>query len=716
MRFVLPTICACALTFGAPPAARAFAIPQQQQQQRDSLSRRNGKAPQSLEAMRITARRARSSYSAPQATTATRSNLPVRDTPRSVSVVTKALISDQSMQSMADVVRYVPGVTMAAGEGHRDAPTIRGNNTTADFFMDGVRDDAQYLRDLYNAERVEVLKGPEALLFGRGGGGGLVNRVTKQAGWDDVLSLTTEGGSFDHKRLLLDAGAALDARVAGRVATMYEKSGGFRDATSLKRYGVNPTVAWLAGSHTIVRAGYELFDDRRVVDRGIPSYQGLPVTTGVSTFFGNPAVNHASSRVNVATASIEHQADNGFVFRNRTTWADYDKFYQNTVPGAVNAAGSRVSLSAYNHAIARRNLINISDVTRSFGTGAVKHTLLAGVDLVRQHTDQVRLTGYYADTGAAYSAPVGSPTVATPVTFRASATDASNLSIAKDASIYVQDQLALSPALLVVAGVRYEHFEIAYHNNRTSQNLSRTDRLVSPRAGLVFKPATPLSLYASYGVSHLPSSGDQFIALTVTSATLEPEHFTNREIGAKWEVRPELQLTGAAYRLDRTNTTAPDPTRAGQVVQTGAQRTTGWELGANGSPMRAWQIVAGVGSQSAKIVSPTAAAPKGATVALVPRTTLSLWNKYQVLPSVGVGLGVVHQTRMYAAIDNTVTLPGFTRGDVAVYATLRRGLKAQVNVENVLATRYFATSQGNNNIMPGAPRTFRISLNASRQR
>jgi catecholate siderophore receptor len=686
----------------------------QQQPAPDSANRRPAAAPRSLDPVRVTGQRTSAGYAAPQSTTATRTDLPLRDTPRAVSIVTKKLIADQAMQGMADVVRYVPGVSMGAGEGHRDAPTIRGNNTTADFFVDGARDDAQYLRDLYNAERIEILKGPEALLFGRGGGGGIINRVTKQASWEPVLALTTEGGSFDHKRATLDAGRGFDARVAGRMTSMYERSGGFRDAAAITRYGVNPHLTVLAGPHTALQLGYELFDDRRNVDRGVPSYAGAPVRGSISTFFGNPDVNRASARVNLASAALEHRADNGLVFRNHTTWADYDKFYQNTVPGGVDATGTRVTLSAYNHAIARRNLINVTDLTRSFATGPVRHTLLVGLDLTRQHTDQVRLTGYYGDTATAYVAPLSDPTITTPVVFRPSPTDASNVSVATDVAAYVQDQIALTPAWLLVAGVRHERFDMTYHNNRGGADLSRSDQLVSPRAGLVFKPAVPFSVYASYGVSYLPSSGDQFTSLTVTTATLEPERFTNREIGVKWDVRGVLALSAAAYRLDRTNTMAPDPDTPGLVVQTGSQRTTGWELGATGSPTRDWQIAAGVASQRAVITSTTRSAARGATVPLVPHTTVSLWNRYQLVPRLGVAVGLIRQSAMFAAIDNSVTLPSFFRTDAASYVTLTRGLRAQINVENVFDARYFATSHGNNNIMPGAPRTVRLGLVASR--
>jgi catecholate siderophore receptor len=259
--------------------------------------------------------------------------------------------------------------------------------------------------------------------------------------------------------------------------------------------------------------------------------------------------------------------------------------------------------------------------------------------------------------------------------------------------------------------VRWDRFALDFRNDRTDQQLARTDAMISPRAGVVFKPVQPVSAYGTYSVSFLPASGDQFSALSVTTQTLTPERFTNRELGVKWDVRADLALTAAAYRLDRSNSTAPDPADpTSRVVQTGRQRTTGVELGLTGYVTDAWQLAGGYVNQRATIVSRTSAAPAGATVPLVPRQTLSLWNRYRFADRLAAGLGVIHQASMYAAIDNAVTLPAFTRVDGAAFLTLTRGLRAQVNVENLLGARYYHTSHGNNNIMPGAPRSVRASL------
>ena len=664
--------------------------------------------------MRIVGERAgRARYAATASRTAMKTDTPLRDTPQSATVLTRSVIADQAMQSMADAVRFLPGVTMAQGEGHRDAPVIRGQSSTADFFVDGVRDDAQYLRDLYNIERVEALKGSNAMIFGRGGGGGVINQVRREAPWSQVGSLTLEGGSFDHKRGTLDVGGPLGEHVAARLDGVYEKSRGFRDASRLSRRGVTPTATIVAGGN-VIRVDYESFHDDRTVDRGIPSFRGAPSPAPITTFFGDPTVSRSRADVNGGAVVIDRALGHGISLRNRTRGMYYDKFYQNVYPGAVDTSGSQVSLFGYNNATERRSLFNQTDVTGTLATGTVRHTLLAGAELSRQRTDNVRNTAYFDGSATATSTPVpfAAPTSLVNVAFRQSSTDADNHVQADVGALYAQDQIALSSQWQAVAGVRVDAFTIRFHNNRSGQDLVRYDRLVSPRAGLIFKPAAPASLYASYSVSHLPSSGDQFSSLTATTQTLEPERFRNYELGAKWDVHESLSLTGAVFQLDRSNSTAPDPANTQRTVQTGAQRTTGYELGATGEVTPTWQLVAGWSSQIAKLRSRTTAGAEGATVPLVPRSTLSLWNRVQLAPAVAVGAGAVHQARMYAAIDNSVTLPAFTRYDGALFLALPYRTRAQLNVENLLDSRYYATSQGNNNIMPGASRTVRLSLSA----
>jgi catecholate siderophore receptor len=641
--------------------------------------------------------------------TATKTLTPLRDIPQSISVVSKEQIRDQAMASITDVVAYVPGVTSHQGENNRDQLVIRGNNTSADFFLNGVRDDVQYYRDLYNVERVEALKGPNSMLFGRGGGGGVINRVSKEAGFSALREFTFQGGSFGNKRFTTDLDQPVNNRLAFRLNGLYENSGSFRNGVDLERYGVNPTATIVVGPKTAVKLSYEYFHDGRVADRGIPSFHGRPLDVPKETFFGDPDNSRVRAGVNLVAANVDHQAGR-FNIHNRTMFGDYDRFYQNYVPGAVNADKSFVSLTAYNNSTKRRNLFNQTDVTFNASTGKVRHNFLAGAEVGRQNTDNFRQSGFFNNTTTSILVPLSDTTIDVPVTFRQNATDANNHIKTNLGATYVQDQIAISRYLQVVTGVRLDYFDLQFHNNRSHQDLRRIDRLVSPRAGVIVKPVTSLSIYANYGVAYLPSSGDQFSSLTTITQQVKPEKFTNYELGAKWDVRRNLSLTTAVYRQDRTNTRANDPNDPARILQTGSQRTNGYELGLNGSITSRWTVAGGYAYQDAFITNATVSAAKGAQVGLVPHHSFSLWNSYKVHPRLGLGLGVIHRSDMFAAFDNMVVLPGYTRADAAVFFSVTERWRLQANIQNLFDMQYYLNADGNNNISPGASRGARVAL------
>jgi catecholate siderophore receptor len=650
-----------------------------------------------------------SGYQVEAVTTATKTLTALRDVPQAVTVITRELVADQMMTSVGDVVRYVPGITAHQGENNRDQIVVRGNSSSADFFVNGVRDDVQYYRDLYNLERVEALKGPNAMIFGRGGGGGIVNRVTKEALFRPERELTIQGGGYGHKRVTTDVAQPLSGALAVRVNGMLEDSGSFRDAVTLRRAAVNPTLTYAPNGRTRVTFGYEYLRDTRVADRGITSFQGRPAAVPISTFYGNPADSYVRARVNLGSAAIEHRAGR-VTFRNRTLIGGYDRSYQNFVPGAASPDQSLVSLSAYNNATRRLNVFNQSDLSFAASTGRIRHVVLAGVEIGRQQTDNFRQSGFFGAGTSAIQVPFSSPTIDTPVTFRQSATDADNHVRTKVGAAFLQDQAELSSHFQVIAGLRLDRFDLEYHNNRNGDTLARTDSLVSPRLGLVFKPIARVSLYSTYSVSYLPSSGDQFSSLTAVTQQVKPEQFNNYEAGLKWDALPALAVTAAVYRLDRTNTRSTDPNDPVRIVQTGGQRTNGYEIGISGQLTPAWRVAGGYAWQDAFVTSATIAARAGAQVGQVPHHTFSLWNHYRLHPRLGVGAGVVHRSDMFAGIDNTVTLPRYTDVDAAAYFTLRPNLRLQVNAENLFDTRYFVNADSNTNISPGSPRTLRVGI------
>ncbi len=642
---------------------------------------------------------------------ATRTLTPLTDVPQSVSIVGREQIRDQMMMSIADVVRYVPGISSHQGENNRDQVIIRGQNSSADFFVNGVRDDVQYFRDLYNLERVEALKGPNAMTFGRGGGGGVINRVTKEASFQPYQELSLQGGAFGDKRAGLDLGRGWGNRVAFRLNGMLEDAGSFRNRVDMRRWGVAPTATWQSGKQTKLTFGFERFEDRRVADRGITSYLGRPAAVDISTFYGNPEDSRVRAGVNSGSFAIEHQRG-GLNLRNRTQIGNVNRGYRNYLAGAVTADAVQVAISAYDNATERLNAFSQTDLSYNTATGVVKHTFLGGVEVGRQLTSNFRNTGYFGNSATSILVPFASPEISTLASFRQSPSDANNHIETRVGAVYLQDQLAITRFVRVIAGLRADQFDLRYLNRRNGDRLRRIDNLLSPRLGLVVKPKTAVSLYANYSVSYLPSSGDQFSSLTTITQQVKPEKFENYEAGVKWDLSRNLALTAAVYRLDRTNTRSTDPNDATRIVQTGSQRTNGFEAGWNGSLTRVWRVSGGYSYQDAFISSATVAARQGAQVGQVPHHMFSLWNQYQVAKRLSAGLGLVNRADMYAAVDNTVRLPGYSRVDAAVYYSLTEKLRLQCNVENLLDRRYYANADNNTNISPGSPRAVRVGLTA----
>jgi catecholate siderophore receptor len=667
------------------------------------------------------ARTGQSGYVTQSTSSGTRTNTALINIPQSVSVLTKDFIRDQSFTSIGEATRYVPGVIYHQGESHRDDLVIRGQRSNADFYTNGIRDDVQYFRDFYNLQRLEVLKGPNAMIFGRGGGGGVINRVLKEADGRTIREVTVGGNSYPGGRMTMDIGQAVNENWAVRFNAMYENTDSYRDFVNLERWAVNPTVTFAPSDTTTVKLSYEHLHDRRTVDRGIPSQilpggalPQPPYNTSASTFFGNPNLNYALADVDIGTAVIEHDFENGFSVRNATQAANYDKFYQNIFPGgAVNVAGTSSNLSTYNNETDRTNLFNQTDLTYKFDAGPTRHTVLLGGEVGRQSGLNFRHSGLFNGVSSTITVDPRNPVSYVPVTFVNNASDSNNTYHLNLGAVYVQDQIEITRYLQLIGGVRFDHFDLESRDRRTGVVLGRVDDLVSPRAGIIFKPIDNLSIYGSYSVSYLPSAGDQFSSLNPGLVIAKPEKFENKEIGVKYDILPRLQFAAALYDLDRTNQRISDPNNPGFFLLSGATRTRGFETSLAGYITDAWQITAGYAYTDARIannISGTVVA--GNRVALVPYNTISVWNKYQFNPMWAAAIGVIHYSNFFASSDDTVRIPEFTRVDGAVFLTLDEMWRVQLNIENLFDQKYYATADGNNNITPGSPRVFRLSASA----
>lgn len=644
--------------------------------------------------------------------TATKTDTPLIDVPQSISVVTREQLDDQAQHSMADVLRYMPGTTVGQGEGNRDQITLRGQNTTADFFLDGVRDDVQYYRSLYNIERVEVLKGPYAMIFGRGGGGGIINRVQKTPQRD--ISLISGGASvnsFGAWDISADVNMPISATAALRVNGMYEELASHRDFYDGERYAVNPYVALDLGGGWQAGLSYEYVKDDRVTDRGIPSLNCAapcvrrPLPGHRDTFFGGPDVNRAGLEAHIMKARLDGELADWLDWSTTLLYGDYDKYYQNIYAnGAATSQTGTVALSGYLDPTKRENLIAQSNLVADVSLAGMSHKILLGLEYGEQDSVNRRLLS--PALAALNLSNIVYPTTNFTIPNRHTQSSVTFF------SAYVQDQISISEHLDLVAGVRYDRFEIKGMDFQANGlAFARTDEKVSPRFGLIVKPRENISIYSSYSQSFLPRSGDQFLSLTPTTQNLAPEKFTNYEVGAKWDIKPTLNITAALFQLDRSNATTPDPVNPMQTLNTGTTRTRGLELALTGKITRAWQISGGYTWQDAYIKG-----NDSIRVAQVPKHQFALWNRYDFNAVVGAGLGVVYQAAQYAALHNPMgnsyatRLPGFTRVDAALFFRPSDTVQLQVNVENLFDTVYYSDAHNNNNISTGAPINARFTV------
>ena len=652
----------------------------------------------------------RQGYASDDGSSGTKTPTALIDVPQSITVVTRQQLDDQATQQLGEALRYVPGVTLGTGEGHRDQITLRGQSTTADFYLDGLRDDAQYYRPLYNIDRIEVLKGANAMIFGRGGGGGVVNRISKTA--DPARSSATANASVDSFGAFdfsADANLPLGEKVAGRINAIYEEFDNHRDVYEGRFIGVSPTLTAALGADTRVTASYTYDDDRRITDRGVPSFAGRPLRGFDDVFFGSPELNRNSNKAHIVRARLDHSLGDGLSFNVTGQFADFDKFYANVYPRAA-ATATTVELEGYADGTGRRNFIGQGNLIWVGSTGPIGHTLLLGVEATDQDSENSRRNVLFAggtNGGLRVKVPLAQRIVVPATSFTPFVTN--RRSRLKVLSGYIQDQVEIGEHVQIVAGLRYDDIDVRTINLVNGFAAARSDGKWSPRVGAIVKPQQNISLYASYAKSFLPQSGDQFAVLDATTARLAPERFENRELGVKWDVTSDLAFTAALFRLDRDNTRANDPLN-GTVVLTGSTRTKGFEAQLSGRITPQWQASLGYAHQTGEIRTTTTAAPAGRKLAQLPRDQITAWTRYDVTPAIGFGMGVIHQAKQFATISNAVVLPAFTRVDAAAFWDMSERITLQLNVENLFDRGYYPSAHTDNNIAPGEPISARVGV------
>lgn len=654
--------------------------------------------------------------------TALKSPTKTLNVPQSLSIVTAEQIEDQGFDSIRDIVDYTPGVTTSQGEGHRDAVVFRGVRSTADFFIDGMRDDVQYYRPLYNVEQVEILRGPNALLFGRGGTGGVINRVMKKGmPGADFTGGQVSADTFGAYAVQADHNAAVSDNAALRVNAAYEYLENHRPFYDGERYGVNPVFRIELGGDTTLDLSYEYADHERFIDRGIPTgADGTPVERFEDTFFGDTELNFTELEAHLFRAALEHRFSENLKARFDAFYGDYDKIYSNFYTSDYDAVNSpdRVTLDGYVDSTRRENLILSADVVGEFETGPVVHTLVTGVEVIDTTNDNDRFNSFF-DTNPANPDTevflIGNQVLRNGMgdsvngvatnDFTADLNDNTSSEV-ETFSFYAHDEIALNEQWRLVLGARFDSFEIQALDRKTGVRRSRTDEEVSPRLGLIYKPRENLSFYASYSETFLPRSGEQFATITDRTAALDPDTFENREGGVKWNITPGLSLTTAIFDLEKSSPeTGKDDAAALSIVKSSV---SGLEADLTGKLTDNWFVSASYSYLDGEVEG--SGDDAGNRPRELPEHMFSIWNTYRVSENFGLGLGVVYYDESFIDSGNDTKLPSYTRVDAAAYYTLSENLRLQLNVENVTDELYFPNAHADHQATVGAPIHARLAL------
>ncbi len=654
---------------------------------------------------------------------ALRTPTPIIDVPQSLSIISADEIATRGFDSIEDIINYTPGVNTSQGEGHRDAVVFRGVRSTADFFIDGVRDDVQYYRPLYNLEQVEILRGPNALLFGRGGTGGILNRVTKKA--DARESFTGYQASLDTFGAF---GASVDYNVvtgdgaAFRVNAMYENLQNHRDFYDGERFGINPTFGFDIGDSTRLDVSYEYIDHERFIDRGIPTgANGEPVEAFTDIVFGDPSLNTHALKANIMRANLQHKFSDNLKGNFSAFYGDYDKLYENFYAASYDETTepTRVGLDGYVDTTQRQNAILSGNLIGEFETGSLAHTLIIGAEYIDTQNNNDRFNPVWSDSND----DVEFFTITRPlnlvagngVAFNGNPTSVAFSDLNDDTeaevdvfSFYVQDEIEVSPKFDVVIGARFDSFDITVDNLDPSnlETRSRKDEEVSPRLGLIYKPMENISVYASYSETFLPRSGGQFANINGNNNALDPNTFTNLEGGVKWDFMDALSLTAAIFEIEQSSPQVADSDPA--TLDVIDSQTTGFEVQLQGYITDNWFVSTGYSYLDGEQVSRSG--PTGLRPRELPENMFSIWNAYQITEQFGVGIGASYQDETFINNSNTATLPAYTRLDAAAYYDVSDTLRLQLNVENLTDETYFPNAHATHQATVGAPLNARFTI------
>lgn len=678
----------------------------------------------------------------PDAAQSPKMTAPLLDTPRSVQVVPKQVMSDQSASSLQDVLQNSPGITFAAGEGGRaggDLPVIRGQNAASSLFLDGMRDASMQARDTFNLEQVEIIKGPDSVYSGRGGAGGSINLVSKAPKAKDATEVTGQVGTDRNYRGTVDSNWRLGEKSAFRLNVMGTKGDvpGRDRAVNFERWGVAPSLMLGMGTPTRITLSYYHYQNDSMPDYSIPydPRVGLPVTEtlGISrkNFYGLAKRDFMKTRDGMATVDFQHDFSDKLTLRNVVRYGRETADYLATQPDLTlaNLPAGIVNRPAYGRYYTTKAFANQTDLSGEFLTGAVKH----GFDLGFEYTSVKQTMAYTNDQVLSSDGVTKCPADLTQTSLRNPDPNVAYpcrtarswpAPYATDTlALYGFDTLKFDEQWQASVGLRWDNYRTSGHDKK-KQGYGRTDNLFNYQLGLAYKPVPQGTIYASYGTSSTPSAVAGATASDILRKSSDeaaaPEKSRSVEAGVKWLVLDErLTLTGAVFQDTRRNTNIE--VLPNEYEQAGQTRVRGIELGFSGSITPAWNIYGGYTFLDSKLIrgGRKDIGAEGQDLPNTPRNAFSVWSTYKVLPELTLGGGAYYVDKVYGNADAGVDasgapkarwVPSYWRFDAMAKYKFSSHLALQLNVLNVFDQTFYTRARPKNHAALGTGRAALLSV------
>ncbi|WPC70143.1 TonB-dependent siderophore receptor [Aeromonas hydrophila] len=633
--------------------------------------------------------------------TATRTNTPAKLVPQAIDSVKASELTAFGQPTLSEALTGIPGVN-ASGDTRFDGVNIRGFSASNDFYLDGFRDDMQYTRDLGNTERVEVLKGPAAVLYGRGSTGGIVNRVSKKPQKGLESSVSAQVGSFDSRRLAADLNGEAGEQVQVRLNLAQEDKESFRNGVTSKRTLLAPSVNWEISDKLNWLLQYERNEHDRTPDRGIPGVNGRPADVPKEYVYSDTRRDFIDDVAQSTRSRLTWDINDQWQLRQQLGYTSLDSQFDNTYVTSVK--GDQVTRARWQQDLKANSLISNTEAEGQLQTGPVEHRLLVGFEQNwQERTPKLYQNATAIPAGNLYD-PGSLPTYDGAMKL---SSDANHK--VRGYGLYVQDQLSLGDWHLL-AGLRRDDFTVTSRRNDLNKEETVSVTSLSPRLGLVWNPIEEHAFYASYSKTFTPVGGE-LIGITPgdKNNNLDPQHTRLYEGGVKSDwLDGRLATTLSLYRLEMYNKRSKDPLDPTKVILTGLQRTEGIELSARAQLTDELYLRGGIAIQDAEQVKADADL-QGKRPMNVSRQNGELFAGYQSGKQGWFGeTGVTAVGDRFADNANTTTLPGYARFDARAGYRWQQW-ETQLSVENLTDHDYFVSATSASQIMPGTPRQLHLS-------